>query len=168
MVQPPSTLEHVQIRGESPDQPPVRALLRALDDYLGSLYAPQDNHILSIDELRSPQVRFLVARREGRVVGCGACRVMPGEAATSGRAYGEIKRMVVDPVARGAGVGAALLAELERWAASQGLPLALLETGAAQVQAVRLYEGAGYRRRAAFGGYPDNGLSLFYEKPLTR
>ena len=31
-----------------------------------------------------------------------------------------------------------------------------------------LYERAGYRRRAAFAGYPDNGLSLFYEKHLGR
>jgi putative acetyltransferase len=32
---------------------------------------------------------------------------------------------------------------------------------------VRLYERSGYRRRSAFGGYPDNGLSLFYEKSLS-
>jgi putative acetyltransferase len=31
---------------------------------------------------------------------------------------------------------------------------------------VRLYERAGYVQRAAFGGYPDNGLSVFYEKRL--
>jgi putative acetyltransferase len=43
----------------------------------------------------------------------------------------------------------------------------LLETGEAQTQAVRLYERCGYRRRPAFGGYPDNGLSLFYGKALA-
>ena len=31
-----------------------------------------------------------------------------------------------------------------------------------------LHERAGYRRRAAFGAYPDNGFSLFYEKRLGR
>jgi hypothetical protein len=40
------------------------------------------------------------------------------------------------------------------------------ETGAAQTEAVRLYERCGYARRAAFGGYPDNGLSRFYAKVL--
>jgi len=48
-----------------------------------------------------------------------------------------------------------------------GIDRALLETGAAQAAAVRLYERSGYRRRAAFGGYPDNGLSLFFEKALA-
>ena len=44
--------------------------------------------------------------------------------------------------------------------------LALLETGRDQTEAVRLYERCGYARRAAFGGYPDNGLSAFYGKRL--
>jgi putative acetyltransferase len=95
-------------------------------------------------------------------------RRMPGEPATGGQAYGEIKRMMVAPEARGAGIGAGLLERLEGQLAREGFALALLETGAAQRQAVALYEGAGYCRRAAFGGYPDNGLSLFYEKRLGR
>jgi putative acetyltransferase len=102
------------------------------------------------------------------LVGCGAFRRQPGEAATAGQAYGEIKRMMVDPAVRGAGIGVAVLAELELQMADEGLPLALLETGAAQTQAVGLYERAGYRRRPAFAGYPDNGLSVFYEKRLDR
>lgn len=156
------------IRYESPDQPDVRELLGALDEYLDGLYEPQHNHILSVDELLSPKVFFLVARREGRAVGCAAFRRMPGEPGTAGQAYGEIKRMMVRPASRGGGVGAALLARLEQQLACEGLQLALLETGAAQTAAVSLYERAGYRRRAAFGGYPENGLSLFYEKQLGR
>ena len=35
-----------------------------------------------------------------------------------------------------------------------------------QTEAMRLYEGCGYRARGAFGGYPDNGLSVFYGKAL--
>jgi putative acetyltransferase len=166
MAQPLIAPERVDIHIESADQPAVRALLAALDDYLGSLYEPQDNHILSVDELRSPQVHFLVARRLGRAVGCAAFRRMPGEAATGGRPYGEIKRMMVEPAARGGGIGAALLECLERQLVDEGLRLALLETGEAQRQAVRLYQRCGYGRRAAFGGYPDNGLSLFFEKAL--
>ena len=46
--------------------------------------------------------------------------------------------------------------------------LALLETGRNQTEAVRLYERCAYTQRAAFGGYPDNGLSVFYEKHLTQ
>ena len=168
MAQSLLTREMLDIRRESPDQPQVRTLLRELDDYLGGLYEPQHNHILSVDELLAPQVFFLVARQQGRLVGCGAVRRLPGEAATAGEAYGEIKRMMVEPAARGSGIGAALLARLEQQLTDEGVGLSLLETGAAQTQAVGLYERAGYRRRAAFGGYPDNGLSLFYEKRLGR
>jgi len=168
MVQSLLTLEALDVGCESPDQPEVRSLLSALDDYLGGLYEPQHNHILSLDELLSPQIFFLVARCHGRALGCGAMRRMPGEPATDGQAYGEIKRMMVEPAVRGAGIGAQLLMHLERQLEAEGLGLALLETGGAQRQAVALYERAGYRRRAVFGGYPDNGLSLFYEKRIGR
>jgi putative acetyltransferase len=30
-----------------------------------------------------------------------------------------------------------------------------------------MYERAGYVRRGPFGGYPDNGLSLFFAKALA-
>jgi putative acetyltransferase len=159
--------ESLVIQAERADQPAVRALLAALDDYLGSLYAPQDNHILALDDLLAPSVRFLVARRGGRAVGCAAVRLMPGEAATAGEAYGEIKRMMVDPAARGQGVGSALLARLEDALRAEGQRFALLETGGEQTEAVRMYQRCGYRPRAAFAGYPDNGLSLFLEKRLV-
>ena len=160
------------IRRESPDQPEVLALLDALDRYLATLYPPEANHILAVDELLAPEVSFFVARevgaggRTGRVVGTGAVRRRAGEAATEGAPYGEIKRMMVDPARRGRGIGQQLLQVLEASLLEQGLALSLLETGRDQIEAVRLYERCGYLRRPAFGGYPDNGLSAFYGKRL--
>lgn len=156
----------VAIRPERPDHPQVRALLHALDAYLAALYAPQDNHILGEQSLLAPEVAFLVAERGDRIVGCGAVRRMPAAAETRHRPYGEIKRMVVEPAMRGRRLGERLLQALEALLRDDGVPLALLETGARQIAAVRLYERCGYRRRGAFGGYPDNGLSVFYEKAL--
>jgi putative acetyltransferase len=159
----------IVIRRESPDQPEVVRLLDALDRYLASLYPPDANHILDLAALRAPEVNFLVARESGsggRVVGTGAVRSMAGEAATGGVAYGEIKRMMVDPGRRGRGIGMRLLQALENVLLEQHVDLALLETGRDQTDAVRLYERCGYERRAAFGGYPDNGLSAFYGKRL--
>lgn len=158
--------QDLDIRRESPDQGEVRGLLGALDAYLASLYAPEDNHILEVAELMSPDVHFLVARRQGSAVGCAAFRRMAGEPDTDGLAFGEVKRMMVSPEVRGLGVGSALLAALEARMRDDGLRLALLETGAAQHAALRLYRRAGYGPRAAFAGYPDNGRSLFFEKRL--
>ena len=148
----------VTIKPERADHPQVMALLDALDRYLGELYEPEANHILSIEELLAPEISFFVARDRNRIVGTGAVRRRDG--------YGEIKRMYVDPALRGQRLGSRLLATLEATMRAQGLPLARLETGEAQREAVRLYERCGYTRCAAFGGYPDNGLSLFFEKTL--
>ncbi|HYJ98264.1 MAG TPA: GNAT family N-acetyltransferase [Burkholderiaceae bacterium] len=158
----------IVIRPERPDHPQVRELLRQLDVYLASLYEPEDNHILDERELLAPDVTFLVAADEESIVGCGAVRRMPAEADTQQRPYGEVKRMMVDPRLRGQRIGARLLQALEALLRTDRIELALLETGAQQTEAVRLYERNGYRRRATFGGYPDNGLSVFYEKSLSQ
>lgn len=156
----------IRIRPERADHPLVAPLLQALDAYLASLYAPEDNHILDVQALLQPDVDFLVAERGAEFVGCGATRRMPGEADTEGQAYGEIKRMFVQPELRGQRVAEQLLASLEARLLADGLKLASLETGRDQSAAIRLYERCGYTRRGPFGGYPDNGLSVFYEKRL--
>ena len=158
--------EPIVTRAERPDHPQVTALLDALDRYLESLYPPEANHILDVQALLSPQVHFVAAWQGARAVGCGAVRRMPPEAQTGDRPYGEIKRMYVDPALRGRRIAERVLATLEQTLRDAGIAQALLETGEDQHAAVRLYERCGYRRRAAFGGYPDNGLSVFMAKPL--
>ena len=160
------TSSDILIRPERPDHPEVVAMLARLDEYLASLYDPEDNHILDVQALLAPEIDFLVAQGQGGLVGCGAARQMPAEPQTQGQAYGEIKRMYVDPSARGQRIAVRLLALLEERLKARGVMLALLETGRDQLEAVRLYERSGYVLRGSFGGYPDNGLSLFYEKRL--
>lgn len=157
---------NILIRPERPDHPEVVAMLARLDEYLASLYDPEDNHILDVQALLAPEIDFLVAQGQGGLIGCGATRHMPSEPQTQGLAYGEIKRMYVDPSARGQRIAVRLLALLEERLKARGVTLALLETGRDQLEAVRLYERCGYVPRGSFGGYPDNGLSLFYEKRL--
>lgn len=154
------------IRRESPDQPEVLALLDALDRYLATLYPPEANHILGVQDLLMPEVSFFVAREGDQIVGTAAARRMPAEPATGGVAYGEVKRMYVDPACRGKRLGVRLLQAIEQDLRDSGRALALLETGSDQTEAVRLYERAGYTQRGPFGGYPDNGLSVFYGKVL--
>jgi putative acetyltransferase len=91
---------------------------------------------------------------------------MPGETATAGEPYGEIKRMFVPPAERGQRIAEKLLHALEDRLLIESYRWALLETGVDQHEAIRLYERCGYTRRAAFAGYPDNGLSAFYAKAL--
>ena len=147
------------VRLESPRQLGVLRLLSALDAYLESLYPPESNHLLDVESLCAPNVRFFVARRGVDPIGCGALRVEAG--------YGEVKRMFVAPQARGQNVGRAILCCIEDQAAREGLALMRLETGIHQAAAHALYRSGGYAERAPFGEYRLDPLSVFMEKRLV-
>ena len=134
-------------------------MLGALDAYLAGLYPPSSNHLLSGEDLASSNVRFLVARSDGRAVGCGALVL-------DGRGYGEIKRMYVDPGHRGLGIGTSILRQLEQLASDEGCDRVRLETGVDQPEALSLYRKAGYAARPPFGDYVPDPVSVFMEKLL--
>jgi putative acetyltransferase len=144
---------------ESPRQDAVLDLIRQSDALMASLYPAESNHMLDIASLEQPEMRFFVARREGRVVGCGALRI-----GSDGQA--ELKRMFVDPATRGLKVGRDLLARIEDEARGLGVRLIQLETGIHQPEAIGLYRRFGYRDCGPFGGYGPDLLSLFMEKEL--
>jgi putative acetyltransferase len=144
---------------ESPRQPDVLRLLEALDAYQSALYPAESNHFLDVAALAAPAIRFFVARRDGRAVGCGALRIDPA-------GYGELKRMFVSPEARGLMLGRRILDRIEEEARREGLSWLRLETGIHQPEALGLYRSAGYAERGAFGEYKPDPLSVFMEKSL--
>ena len=148
------------IREERPDQPEIVSLLEARDAYMAALYPAESNHALDLDGLLAPAVTFLVARRDGAAVGCGAV-------VHDGNGAGELKSMWVDPTNRGTGLGRMLLEAVERSARAQGLSLLRLETGIHQLEALGLYRAAGYREIGPFGDYRPDPLSVFMAKPLV-
>ncbi len=149
----------VVIAQEPPRQPEVAALLEASDALAMALYPPESNHLVDLDALANPSVRFVVARLDGRAAGCGAVR-------REGTA-GELKRMFVADWARGRGVGRAVLHELEAIARADGVGVLRLETGVRNHEALALYRRAGYREIGPFGSYQPDPLSVFMEKTLT-
>jgi putative acetyltransferase len=147
----------VVIAAESADQPEVHALLRQSDAYFAALYPAESNHLIDIATLAQPNVRFLVARRDGRAIGCGALVLgADGEA--------ELKRMFVVPQARGLKLGSRILAALETAARAEGMRVLRLETGVRQPEALALYRSHGYLERGPFGSYQPDPLSTFFEK----
>jgi putative acetyltransferase len=146
---------------ESPDQQEIHALLKASDTYMAELYPAESNHMLDIHELCRPQVTFIVARMDGRAVGCGAV-------VESLDGWAEIKRMFVSPLARGQNIGRRLLQKLEAIAVEKSVPLLRLETGIKQPEALALYRSAGFVEIGPFGKYVPDPLSLFMEKPLRK
>ena len=152
-------MSEVTIALESPRPDAVRRLVRDLDAYLAALYPAESNHLLDVDALAAPDVRFFVARRAGDPIGCGALRI-------DRAGYGEIKRMFVTPAARGCSLGRRLLDAVEAEARAAGLGWLRLETGIHQPEALGLYRAAGYVARGPFGPYGPDPLSVFMEKAL--
>ena len=147
------------INTESPDQPEVAGMLARLDAYCAALYPAESNHLMDLAALRQDGVLFLVARDiDGHAAGCAAL-VDKGS-------YGEVKRMYVDDARRGQGIGRRLLEHVVMFAAMSGKQVLRLETGIHQPEAIALYERAGFVRRAPFGDYREDPLSLFMEKHL--
>jgi len=154
-----SAIMHIAF--ESPDQPEVIALIADLDAYQLSLYPPESVYALDLPSLMQPHVRFAVARdAQGSIVGCGAIVLTPE--------YGEIKRMYVQPAARGQGLARGVLALLEQAALEHGCPQLVLESGPSQPEALGLYQRHGFQRCGPYGDYPDDPLSVFMQKPLSR
>jgi GNAT superfamily N-acetyltransferase len=98
---------------------------------------------------------FVVARWDGRPVGCGALRSIRDPELTRelGPRVGELKRMYVARDLRGKGIGRALLDRLESEALKLGLDRLVLETGIRSPQALALYRGAGFTGIPAYGEY---------------
>jgi putative acetyltransferase len=149
----------ITIARESPRQDDVIALIRQSDTLMRSLYPAESNHLVDVESLAAFNVHFLVARERGRALGCGA--FVLGEAGQA-----EMKRVFVDPAARGKGIARAIMAALERDAAERGVTLMQLETGIKQPEAIALYRKFGYVERGPFGRYQPDPLSLFMEKQL--
>ncbi|MDO8654767.1 MAG: GNAT family N-acetyltransferase [Undibacterium sp.] len=150
----------MSINFESPAQADVTKLIAELDVYQSGLYPPESHHALDLTTVAAEQMLFAVARdATGVAIGCGAVVLMPG--------YGELKRMYVRPGNRGLGVARKILLLLESTAKHAGCTLLKLETGPYQPEAIGLYELCGYARRAPFGSYSDDPLSVFMQKKLV-
>ena len=108
-------------------------------------------------EVRPPAGEFFVAYLCGQPVGCGAVKYHPDAPA-------EIKRMWIDPAARGLGLGRRLLEELEARARGSGAQVARIETSAALTEAIALYRSAGWVEVPPFNEEPF--ADLWFEKQL--
>ena len=153
-------MRDIAVTLESPRQEDVARLIAELDAYQAALYPAESNHLVPIEGLAAPDVRFFVARGAGEALGCGALRI-------DAAGYGEVKRMFVAPRARGLSLGRRLLERIEAEARREGLACLRLETGIHQPEALGLYRAVGFVERGPFGDYGPDPLSVFMEKPLA-
>jgi DNA-binding MarR family transcriptional regulator/RimJ/RimL family protein N-acetyltransferase len=141
----------VTLAVEDPTTPDARW---CVDQYFAELdtrfeagFDPKKSIPADAHEMVPPRGALVVARLHDRPIGCGALKFHH-------RAPAELKRMWVDPQARGLGLGRRLLSELERHARKAGARAVRLETNRTLKEAIQLYRSAGYREVPAFNEEP--------------
>ena len=127
----------------------VRAAMEADADVLARLvtqlgYPSDASQVRArLDQLAGhPDIRALVATREGEVVGMIGIMVFP--AFHRDGLHGYITALVVDAAARGSGAGATLLAAAEAWFAERGVTKVNLTSALHRQEAHDFYERRGY------------------------
>ncbi|HET8679805.1 MAG TPA: GNAT family N-acetyltransferase [bacterium] len=154
--------QEIEFRREALTSVIATALILALNAELIARYPEDrtaDHFELDADEVAPGRGVFLVAYAGSRPLACGAIRLLDADTA-------EVKRMYVEPGARGYGLGRRLLRALEAEAQLLGARRIVLETGPRQPEAIALYLRAGFSKIAAFGEYANSPLSVFMGKDL--
>jgi GNAT superfamily N-acetyltransferase len=157
------TLRIEQVRFTDPD---TQVLVDEVQAAYTLLYGGPDDTPLEDGVFDPPRGAFFLAYVDGAAVAMGGWRLRSdvhpwglGEAA-------EIKRMYVAPTARRRGYARIVLAHLEETARQAGAEVMVLETGAAQPEAIAMYEAAGYSLIEKFGHFTWSPLQRCFGKPL--
>jgi len=141
----------VTLAVEDPTTPDARWCVEQyfaeLDTRFEAGFDPRKSIPADAHDMVPPRGELVVARLHDRPIGCGALKFHH-------RAPAELKRMWVDPQARGLGLGRRLLSELERHARKAGARAVRLETNRTLKEAIQLYRSAGYREVPAFNEEP--------------
>jgi putative acetyltransferase len=146
------------------DDPARDDVTRLLTEHLADMHAtsPAESvHALDVTGLQAASVTFWTARRAHELLGCAALKELADD-------HGEVKSMRTAPAARGAGVGAALVAHVIAEARSRGYARLSLETGPQDffAPARRLYARHGFEECGPFGDYRLDPHSVFFSLAL--
>lgn len=125
----------------------IEAYFRELEERFETGFDPARTVSANPEELVPPAGLFLIARLDGRAVGCGGLKM-------TGRKRGEIKRMWVAPDARGLGIAQRLLDAIEEHAMRMGLNTLQLDTNRTLKEAQALYTRNGYREIPRYNDNP--------------
>ena len=156
-----SGASEIRIKREDVTSPTAADLITALNAELKKQYPEEGATHFRLDpeEIVEGRGGFFIAYADAKPVGCGAIRKLNADTA-------EIKRMFVVPEARGKGLSKQILSALEQEGRRLGVRRIVLETGDRQIEAVALYERAGFTRIPLFGEYLNSPLSVCMAKDI--
>jgi putative acetyltransferase len=151
----------ITVSPEDPRSPEAQVLLNAFVDEVRQRYdaAPADVGYFDPALVAGPKSAFLVARVEGRAVGCGALVPMEDDIV-------EIKRMFVLPNERGHGIAKKILDGLQSLAQGFDYDRIRLETGTKQPESIALYGKSGFYRVPNFPPFDNDTTAVCFEKRI--
>lgn len=155
-------MDELRIERDDPARADVTALLETHAAFALVESPPDTCHFLDVAGLKTPDIRFWSARKDGALLGVVALKTLSA-------ADGEVKSMHVAEAARGQGAARALMEHLIVQARQNGLQKLWLETGNTQgfQAALALYERLGFQRCPAFGCYKDTDFNVFMTLDLS-
>lgn len=135
----------ISIKRTNSDDNDFHVLINRLNSYLLQQYGGLQDFYSQFNKVDNiPNV--VIAYVDDNPVGCGCFKKFDESSV-------EIKRMFVADEQRGKGIGAAILQELEKWAAELGNKEAVLEMGNRQPAASVLYQKQGFTIIPNYGQY---------------
>src|SRR5688500_5250978 len=149
----------VRLRALPYDDPVAQDLVEQVQQEYVARYGGRDEAVVDPAEFLPPRGLFLAAEVDGEPVGSGAWRAM-------GNGVAEMKRVYVVPRLRRRGLAQLIVQTLERGAAGSGCRSLVLNSGAEQPEALRLYEQLGYGPVTPYGVYACAPDAVFLGKDL--
>ena len=134
-------------------------LVNQLDHYLSGVNGDADDFFKQFNQI--DLLNHVIIIYENEVpIGCGAIKKIDDNSM-------EIKRMYVLPEKRGQGVASKILSSLEVWTKELGFSKCVLETNKTMLDAVALYQKAGYQIIPNYGQYIEVETSICFAKSLN-
>ncbi len=132
----------IQLVARSYDDPDAQMLVKALYGEQLDTYGFADSPEAEVasDYVEPCGLLLVACTSSGQPVGCGGYRTYD-----QGARVAEVRKMFVTPDYRGHGLARRILSQLERQAVELGARRIVLETGALNGAAIRLYLATGYR-----------------------
>ena len=143
------------------DNPIVNTLLHYHFYQLRSNSPEGSTHVLDIEGLKVPSIKFWSIWEEDKLIGCGALKFLE-------KNHGEFKSIRIADEFRGKGYGIKLLDHLIIEAKKNGINKISLETGAGIFfePARKLFKKAGFRSCEPFAHYKVDPNSCYYSKDI--
>ena len=143
------------------DEPSVHKLLIKHFIELKSISPEGSTHVLDIEGLKNPEIKFWSIWDKNNLIGCGALKFL-------NRTDGEFKSIRIADKFRGQGLGEKLIFHLITEAKKLNLKKIYVETGAGNFfkSARKLFLKCGFKTCEPFSHYKKDPNSCYYKKDI--